>query len=153
MSTKIYIIIGAVIIVLLGGLLFLQYNGASKQPAPGAGTPSVLNNNQQQDSFIDVLYTNSGYLPKEVFIHQGGRVTFHNETSQGMWPASAMHPTHTVYPGSNITKCFSGEQEGIFDSCGEIAPGESWSFIFNEAGTWGYHDHRHPASTGKIIVE
>jgi len=35
----------------------------------------------------------------------------------------------------------------------EYLPGESWSFKFDEGGTWKYHDHLNPGATGMIVVE
>jgi len=62
-----------------------------------------------------------------------------------------MHPTHTVYPGSDVKKC--GSDESIFDACKGLEQGESFSFTFNEIGSWGYHDHLRASTTGKIVVE
>ena len=78
-------------------------------------------------------------------------VTFFNEDSNKHWPASAMHPTHTLYPGSGIEKCGTGEK--IFDACKGLEQGESFSFTFNEKGSWKYHDHLSVSSTGTIVVE
>jgi plastocyanin len=101
-----------------------------------------------------VTYTGEGYSPETVNVSVGDTVVFISQGSKGTWPASAMHPTHTVYPGSDIKKCFDGsDTSGLFDSCGEIAPGESWSFTFNEAGEWAYHDHKSSDKRGVVVVE
>ena len=97
--------------------------------------------------------TSAGFSPNELTINQGGTVTWINKDSKGHWPASAKHPTHTVYPGSDIGKCGSDEQDKIFDACQGIKQGESWSFTFDEKGTWAYHDHINTKLFGKIIVE
>lgn len=55
--------------------------------------------------------------------------------------------------GSSITKCGTREEGTIFDSCRNMAPGQSWSFTFNEKGTWLYHGHSDPSKFGQIIVE
>lgn len=68
-----------------------------------------------------------------------------------MWTASAVHPTHTIYPGSGISKC--GTVEGIFDSCEEVGVNEEWSFTFDELGTWIYHNHLQSSHFGRIIVK
>ena len=64
-----------------------------------------------------------------------------------------MHPTHTAYPGSGIEKCGTDEEEGIFDACKGLEEGESFSFVFNEAGSWNYHNHLSPGQFAKVIVE
>ena len=100
-----------------------------------------------------IVYSDSGFFPKEVTVKKGSMVTFKNESLLKMWPASAKHPTHEVYPGSSITKCNTPAASAIFDACKGISRSESWSFTFNEAGSWAYHDHLKPTYFGKIIVE
>lgn len=100
-----------------------------------------------------VTFTDAGYAPATITVKQGESVTFKNEGTAATWPASAMHPTHAVYPGSGIEKCGTDEQAGIFDACRGLNAGESWSFQFNEIGDWKYHDHLNPTKFGAIIVE
>ena len=97
--------------------------------------------------------TPSGFNPIELIIKAGDKVTFLNKDTSEHWPASAMHPTHTVYPRSGIEKCGTSEQEGIFDACKGLEQGEFFSFTFNEKGSWNYHDHVSSGKFGKIIVE
>ena len=85
-------------------------------------------------------------------INKGDIVLFLNEGSSKSWPASDVHPTHTVYPNSGISKCGTVEEENIFDACKGLANGESYSFTFNEIGTWTYHDHLKPYVGGTIVV-
>ena len=68
------------------------------------------------------------------------------------WPASNLHPTHTVYPGSNITKCDTSDRTRLFDACEAMGPDARYSFIFTEVGEWRFHDHINPQATGTIIV-
>jgi len=152
MSTNTYIVIIVIGIIVLGGFLFFYSRNAPEQTALTTSTSSPSENGEGQ-SLSTVTYTNSGYLPREVTILAGGTVTFKNESSRKMWTATTIHPTHTIYPGSGIQKCGTPERSGIFDACKDIAQGESWSFTFKEQGSWRYHDHRNPSSTGKIIVE
>lgn len=100
-----------------------------------------------------VMYTTSGYSPATLRVKKGTPVIFKNESDQQMWTASAIHPTHTVYPGSDIKKCGTDDSTTIFDMCKGYASGQQWSFAFNKAGTWKYHNHLHPADTGTIVVE
>jgi len=97
-----------------------------------------------------ITYTENGFEPSELTISVGNTVTWVNESSLAMWPASAMHPTHTVYPDSDIEKCGTAEEENIFDSCSNV---ETYSFTFNEVGEWGFHNHSNVSHFGKIIVE
>ena len=100
-----------------------------------------------------VVYSDGGYAPKELTIKKGDRVTFRNESARETWPASAMHPSHTAYPGSSIGKCGTQEESRIFDACKGFKQGEEWSFVFNEIGNWKYHDHLRSTDWGSVIVE
>lgn len=91
-----------------------------------------------------VLITSSDFRPITITINQGDTITWINQESKESWPASNIHPTHTLYPGSSLCE--------EFDSC-MISPGESWSFTFNEVGTWIYHDHLNPSLEGLIEVK
>lgn len=108
-------------------------------------------NDEEQAAGNTVTITAKGFSPKVLTVKAGTTVTFVNEDVKEHWPASAMHPTHTLYPGSGIRKCGTGE--AIFDACKGLAQGESFSFTFNEKGSWRYHDHLGVSLTGTIVVE
>jgi len=99
-----------------------------------------------------VEITSSGFSPDVLEIQAGEKVTWVNLDSGKHWPASAMHPTHRVYPGSDIDKCGTPEEGGIFDACHGLEQSEEYEFIFSEAGEWRYHDHLRASMTGTIIV-
>ncbi len=88
----------------------------------------------------------SKFSPDTLTIGVGETVTWINKDSVSHWPASAVHPTHAVYPEAG------GCMGSKFDACKALSPGESFSFTFNQKGTWGYHDHLNPTLTGTIIV-
>lgn len=96
-------------------------------------------------STVAIVYTDAGYVPATVTIAAGTTVVFQNNSTKEMWPASGVHPTHNVYPERG--NCFAD----VFTGC-EIAPGGTFSMKFNVVGTWQYHNHRNPSSTGTIIV-
>ncbi len=100
-----------------------------------------------------VTYLDTGYRPQELRVKVGTTVFFQNGSIAPVWTASAMHPTHTVYPGSDINKCTTALANTIFDSCQGIAPGDSWSFTFTQMGQWNYHNHLNASHFGKIVVE
>jgi len=120
----------------------------STTPTPPTATPT-----EAETTEVIVKITDNGFEPKEIEIVRGTRVTWINESNRPSWPASDIHPTHRLYPGSGIEKCGTPEEDKIFDSCKGLAPGESWSFIFQEIGEWSYHDHLNPSFVGKIIVK
>jgi plastocyanin len=78
------------------------------------------------------------FSPAELEIRRDDRVTFVNRDTEPRWPASNLHPTHGIYPE--------------FDPQESVPPGESWSFVFDRAGEWKYHDHNIPALRGIIRV-
>lgn len=94
-----------------------------------------------------VIYNEAGYSPESISIKNGETVIFKNNSSRSMWPASAMHPSHRVYPTTG------GCLGSTFDACNGVQPGRDWSFKFDIVGAWKYHDHLHPADRGIIVVE
>jgi len=100
---------------------------------------------------VVLTYTRSGFNPKTITVEKGTTVEFRNEDDGSMWVASVVHPTHKVYPGSDIQKCFDGSDTSVlFDSCQIV---ETYSFTFDEVGKWRYHNHRKASHSGEIIVE
>jgi plastocyanin len=118
---------------------------------PTMPTPTTTETTPTLEVIIKI--TADGFEPKEVEITKGTKVTWINEQSNPSWPASAVHPTHEVYPGSSIKKCGTPEQNKIFDACHGLKQGEKWSFVFNEVGEWPYHDHLNPSWKGEIVVK
>lgn len=94
-----------------------------------------------------VEITAAGFNPKTLTINTGEEVVFVNKESKSHWPASAVHPTHKVYPESG--GCIGSK----FDSCRDLKQGETFRFTFNNEGAWKYHDHLNPGLTGTIIVQ
>src|SRR3989338_94647 len=89
-----------------------------------------------------VAYTDTGFSPSVLRVKVGDAVVFTNASSGTMRTASASHPTHKVYPTTG------GCVGSTFDTCAGIEFGASWTFRFDFAGTWGYHNHFHPSFTG-----
>lgn len=94
-----------------------------------------------------ITYTDNGYAPAALTIKKGETVVFKNQSSRAMWAASAMHPTHRVYPTTG------GCLGSTFDACKGVQTGGSWSFKFDVSGSWKYHDHLTPGDRGEIIVQ
>ncbi|MEX2008012.1 MAG: hypothetical protein WD850_00735 [Candidatus Spechtbacterales bacterium] len=86
-----------------------------------------------------IRITQEGFFPEEITVQRGDSVVWINEASEYRWPASNLHPTHSIY--------------AEFDPLEPLAPGESWSFRFEQEGSWQYHDHLRPSKEGVIIVE
>lgn len=100
-----------------------------------------------------IRMSEAGYEPANITIRVGDTVGFANVGLYGRWPASNIHPTHSVYPGTHIDKCHTSDGVGMFDACTEMMPGETFYFTFHEPGNWRYHDHITPDFNGVIVVE
>ncbi len=85
-----------------------------------------------------VVLTPNGFEPKELTVPAGETVTFQTTRGKYFWPASNEHPTHGVYPE--------------FDPKRPIDPDSEWTFRFDKAGIWSFHDHISPYFTGVIHV-
>ncbi len=151
-NTKV-VVIAVVLVLALGGAWKLLGN----RQAPASASQEQPKSGQVQQevasSEVVITYTDQGYSPAVVNIKKGDTVVWENASAKDMWPASAMHPTHTVYPGSGIQKCNTAEQPNIFDACAPISQGSSWSFKFLQQGSWKFHNHLFPTRFGTINVE
>ena len=167
MRTAIFvgIIVVVVLALVVSGCGSSAPQAPSSEPAPGAETgdngngitggtvakPSKVRTVNAQPNYISV--TAEGFEPSTTTIKRGETVTFMNRHTADTWPASDVHTTHSVYPGSHINKCSTPERDTLFDACARVKMGNSYSFTFYEKGTWKYHDHLNPAKTGMIVVE
>lgn len=85
-----------------------------------------------------VTLTEDGFVPNDLVIRKGEKVIFNTELNEPYWPASSLHPDHTIYPE--------------FDAKERIIPPENWEFVFTKPGVWRYHDHLAPNFGGVITV-
>ena len=111
--------------------------------------------------------TDTGFKPSSLKIKAGEVATFISKATAPVWPAGDTHPTHDTYPsetyalpgdqaksfGSKACVEYGIRKGDVFDPCKLLLPEETFSFRFNEKGTWGFHNHVKPEHTGKIIVE
>lgn len=115
--------------------------GAEETPLDEANFPT--------EPSIVISFTDTGFVPKEVTVKRGDIVRFTNESATlESWPASAVHPTHSIYPEKTEGDCLGS----AFDACRGLKPGESWDFRFTRAGEWRFHDHIHASKTGVVFV-
>ena len=173
-------IIGFIVIVIailiIGGFIFYAATNSDSSEEKSKSTSSnglIVQGGEESIKQVEqkditpkeytIEITSSGFSPNNLEILEGDSVTWINKDSKEHWPASASHPTHTVYTGGDYdeTGSYMGSQacksEGIaktgaFDPCKGLGEGESWSFVFDEKGSWNYHDHLVSGRFGKIIV-
>ena len=92
--------------------------------------PETLPVTQQSPATNTIAYTDTGFSPQSITVKPGTTVTFVNQSSTDMWIASAVHPTHLELPG--------------FDQLKGGPKGSTYSFTFEDVGTWRFHDHLNP---------
>lgn len=85
-----------------------------------------------------ITQDDNGFSPSEIVIRPGDTIIFSTKRGRQFWPASDLHPTHTIYPE--------------FDPTLPIEADKTWSFKFLKEGQWSFHDHLFPSFRGKIVV-
>lgn len=130
-------------IVIAGAIILLTLVGASviaftkKDSVPKNATSLVPR--QGPIAATIEMKDEDMYTPNKVTIKVGQAVRFVNKSTSDRWPASNVHPSHTIY--------------SEFDPKRHIKPGEEWIFTFERVGAWRMHDHLRPFSKGLITVE
>jgi plastocyanin len=124
--------------LLIFTVVFLSLAGFVGYMIFGSGKLATLGGDQVLSGEVEMLIGEDEYTPGNIKITKGTKVTFKNGSESLRWPASDLHPSHGVY--------------SEFDPKAFVKPGESWSFTFDKAGEWGYHDHLAPYITGTITV-
>ncbi len=120
---------------------------AVKNEPSGAGVVGFTQDNT--DPFdVSIQLTNDGFSPRDITITQGTRVRFTNASDGDFWPASGIHPTHTLYPEKQQDDCLGSS----FDACDALKPGQFYDYTFYYVGKWPYHDHLHGFYSGAITV-
>lgn len=87
------------------------------------------------------------YDPPQLFVTVGDTVTWYNDDKEGHTVTSGESSGRFGWMSDNF-----GKSNGIFDS-GRFMPGESWSYIFEDFGTFSYYCTIHPWMEGILIVE
>lgn len=131
----IYITIG---IAVLAGLFFVFKPKTNQQSIPPIQQTNQNTGQQTNGKTVTVSMKSSKFDPETITVQKGTKVIFKNEDTQDRWPASNIHPTHTIYPE--------------FDPKAPITAGQEWSFVFDKVGDWKYHDHLMPSTRGEILV-
>lgn len=146
MNKNTYLIIGLLLIFVVVGFIFIKQRGGEVLAPTGEevsmteeSTPIEPMSPPSAAANLEVVYTASGFSPKTLTIKTGDTVVFKNNSGEDFWPASGPHPTHTNYPE--------------FDAKKAISSGGSYSFTFTRTGSWKYHNHLNPGSTGTITVQ
>lgn len=115
--------------------IYSDSTGATKLPVPAL--PKPTKSVKAEGAFV-VHMTTDGFSPGKFTVKKGTGVVWENDDADFRWPASDLHPTHTIYPE--------------FDPQQPVPQKSSWEFTFEKVGTWRFHDHLKPYFTGTITV-
>lgn len=128
-------VIGAAALLMVGLVVFLSIVKNNSAPI----SPSISNTNVSPSvdlttgkQVLEVAIQNFAFSPQVVNVKVGTQVKWTNEDSVA----------HDVT---------SDENDGVLR--GELLDkGESYTFTFNQVGTYNYHCHPHPNMQAKVVV-
>jgi len=107
--------------------LVLLAGCSSNSSAPSTQTSSTASSASQ----LSVNIAGFAFSPQTLTVAKGTTVTWTNNDST----------THTVTSDS-----------GVWDS-NNLSPGKTFSYTFNQAGTFAYHCNIHPSMTASVVVQ
>lgn len=139
MSKSVTGIIVIIVLVVLGAAGFLlTHNDSPHQPAAKSENMTAMDNHSSQNSSPNPTKTNSvsianmAFTPPDITVTKGTTVTWTNNDAV----------THTVTENDGKTGPDSGD----------LAPTKTYSFTFNNTGTFKYHCSIHPSMLGTVTV-
>jgi plastocyanin len=127
----------SLLFVLAFSMILLGCGNGSTGPGleNGHGNGHGNGNGTNEPGPNEVFMVGQSFTPSTLEVEVGTTVRWENNSSE----------THTVTSGTN------GTYDGNFDS-GNVSPGGSYTYTFNEAGTFPYFCIPHPNMTGTITV-
>ncbi|HEX7476015.1 MAG TPA: cupredoxin family copper-binding protein [Dehalococcoidales bacterium] len=128
MKTK-YLLIAAAFI--LSVILLVGCSSNSSQPATSSVPTTQTSSTLAPANQAAVTISGFAFSPPTLTVSKGTTVTWTNNDST----------THTVTSDSSV-----------WDS-GNVIVGKTYSFTFNQTGTFPYHCNIHPSMTAKVIVQ
>lgn len=135
-----------------------ENNSADKEVTEQTNAMGTIGNENAEEAIItpaknvtEIVYTNAnGFTPDEISIKVGDTVKFVNKSSDRMWVASDIHPTHEIYSDTTLKEHCPDTAGIAFDQCGA---GDEYSFTFAKAGSWKFHNHARASMGGTITVK
>lgn len=138
-----------VIVVIAGGLLFFNSkqtpsNSSNTTPTETAteeSTKPTAEPSQEAMTKTEVVrieLTSSGFSPKDIEVVKGTKVLWTNNSGKAATVDSTPHPVHTDYPKLNL---------------GSFNDGQTLELVFNDLGTFKYHNHFNSSQNGSVTVK
>lgn len=109
--------------------------GQTTQPTSDEETPKATTVQTPSQAIAEVIMLNSAFEPRELTVKAPTTVVWTNQDSYA----------HTVTAGTR------GNPSGLFDQ--DVNGGESFSFTFEEPGTYEYYCDIHPGMDGAVVVQ
>jgi plastocyanin len=123
-------LIAIVVLVLVGGGYFMMKGNTSMAPAEESSTTNgSMETSKMAANMVEIK--DFAFGPTTLTVKVGDTVTWIN---------------------NDVTGHSATADDGSFDT-GVMSQGESGSYTFTEAGTYGYHCTPHPNMKGTIIVQ
>lgn len=141
MNSKILLGLVVVAIVAVGGYMLLSNNAANVNPTPTEtqeAQTTTTEDKAMQEETTNVTVTGSGFEPQTLTVKPGTKVVWTNKSGGPVTVSSDVHPTHLLWPFLNL---------GKFDNDSSV------SVVFEEAGTYTYHNHLDASQTGTVTVK
>lgn len=150
---KIIIIIVVIAVVAAGGFILLRSSDSTDtdtqeqdeittQPAEESSTSEEEaaegEAEEAEQVAATITYTDSGFSVDNQTVAAGSTVEIVNQSDSQLDFASNVHPVHSDNSEFNV---------------GIIEAGDSTTFVVNETGTWGFHNHLNSSQLGEITVE
>jgi plastocyanin len=180
MSSKTVLVIGAIIILIALGVIFLPNQAQTPedqaqpeqqtqdqtqesttspqgQNEPRESTGGTTTDAAQTDTEAEetggvaaTVQHSADGFAPETVTVQVGETVRFESSTGDMWVGVDEHPTHTQYDGSTTQQHCPNTNNTTFDQC---ETGTTYEFTFDKAGEWDYHNHVQASQTGTIVVE
>lgn len=148
MNTKFLLVGGAGVLVVLMAAVFVRssYNNPAPVQTPEqnqgqtesqTSSPAPTQSTSTQEK-TEITLGSSGFSPNQITIKKGATVVWTNNSGKVASVNSGPHPVHSNYPPLNL---------------GSFNDGQTLELVFNETGTFGYHNHLNAGQTGSITVK
>ena len=119
-----------VVIVILLGLYILNYSHKAQDISPNSATVKLVP--------AAVSITSTGFVPATITVKKGQAVIWTDNDSAGHQIDSDPYPTN-----SNLSSLNDPQALGLHDT---------YSYIFNQSGTYSYHDNLNPYTFKGVVI-
>lgn len=124
------------ILALIAGGVYYYLNSTNKEILENLQLPSGKKEIVVA-STAQVGITSKGFMPQTIKVKKGVQIIWTNTDKSAHKVSSDPHPTHTNLAGLNSPTLLANQ---------------TYSYIFETAGTYTYHDHLNPFKFKGIVV-